>query len=175
MQRVSVIGNSGGGKSTIARRLAARLAYPCVEIDTLLWLPDWRPAPEERYDAEHARLIAAERWIIDGLGRLQSIPQRLSRSTDIVLIDLPLWMHFWLAAERQLQWAAGDLKNPPAGIAQMPRTEALFRTIWEVDQTWMPEIRRLVAVEEARGKHVSRLSSVSDLENFGLPEPANSN
>jgi adenylate kinase family enzyme len=125
MQRVSVIGNSGGGKSTIARRLAARLAYPCVEIDTLLWLPDWRPAPVERYDAEHARLIAAERWIIDGLGRLQSIPQRLSRSTDIVLIDLPLWMHFWLAAERQLQWAAGDLKNPPAGIAQMPRTEAL--------------------------------------------------
>ena len=175
MQRVSVIGNSGGGKSTIARRLAARLAYPCVEIDTLLWLPDWRPAPVERYDAEHARLIAAERWIIDGLGRLQSIAQRLSRSTDIVLVDLPLWMHFWLAAERQLQWAAGDLKNPPAGIAQMPRTEALFRTIWEVDQTWMPEIRRLVAVEEGRGKHVSRLTSVSDLANFGLPEPANSN
>jgi adenylate kinase family enzyme len=175
MQRVSVIGNSGGGKSTIARRLAARLAYPCVEIDTLLWLPDWRPAPVERYDAEHARLIATERWIIDGLGRLQSIPQRLSRSTDIVLVDLPLWMHFWLAAERQLQWTAGDLRNPPAGIAQMPRTEALFRTIWEVDQSWMPEIRRLVAEEEARGKHVCRLASVSDLANFGLPEPANSN
>jgi adenylate kinase family enzyme len=175
MKRVVVIGNGGGGKSTLARRLAARLDRPCVEIDTLLWQPGWRLTPVETYDAEHAHLIAQEQWIIDGLGRRESIPQRLSRATDIVLIDMPLWMHFWLAAERQLQWATGNLDNPPAGIAQMPRTEALFRAIWEVDQTWMPEVRRLVAVEEARGKRVSRLASVSDLENFGLPEPGNSN
>jgi adenylate kinase family enzyme len=175
MQRVVIIGNGGGGKSTLARRLAARFGTPCVEIDTLLWQPGWRLTPVETYDAEHARLIAQERWIIDGLGRRESIPQRLSRSTDIVLIDMPLWIHFWLAAERQLQWAAGGLEHPPAGITQMPRTEALFRTIWEVDQTWMPDIRRLVAIEEERGKNVSRLASVPDLEGFSLPEPGTSN
>jgi adenylate kinase family enzyme len=175
MQRVAVIGNSGGGKSTIARRLAARLAGPCVEIDALLWQPGWHLTAVETYNAEHARLIAQERWIIDGLGRQDSIPHRLSRATHIVLVDMPVWMHFWLAAERQLQWAAGSIENPPAGIAQMPRTEALFRTIWEVDQTWMPQIRRLVAAEEERGKRVSRLASVADLESFGLPEPGNSN
>jgi adenylate kinase family enzyme len=175
MRRVVVIGNSGGGKSTLARRVAAQLGCPHVEVDSLLWQPGWRLTPVETYEAEHDRLIAQERWIIDGLGRQESIPRRLSRSTDIVLIDMPLWMHFWLAAERQLQWAADGLKHPPAGIAQMPRTEVLFRTIWEVDQTWMPEVRSLVAVEEERGKHVSRLASVSDLENFGLPESGNSN
>ena len=88
---------------------------------------------------------------------------------------MPLWMHFWLAAERQLQWASGKLESPPAGIAGMPRTEALFRTIWEVDRTWMPEIRRLVAVEEGRGKGVFRLASVTDLRTFSLPESGNSN
>lgn len=175
MQRAVVIGNSGGGKSIIARRLAARSACPYVEIDALLWQPGWRLAPLETYNAEHARLIAGEQWIIDGLGRQESIPRRLSRSTHIVLVDMPVWMHFWLAAERQLQWAAGGLEHPPAGIAQMPRTEALFRTIWEVDQTWMPQIRRLVAAEEERGKPVLRLVSVADLESFGLPGPGNSN
>jgi adenylate kinase family enzyme len=174
MERVAVIGNSGGGKSTLARRLASLLRRPCVEVDALLWQPGWRLTPAETYEAEHARLIARERWIIDGLGRRESIPQRLSRASAIVLIDMPLWMHFWLAAERQLQWASGELDHPPAGVAQMPRTEALFRTIWEVDQTWMPEIRRLVALEEARGKSVWRLASVSDLENFSLPDPGNS-
>jgi adenylate kinase family enzyme len=174
MARVVVIGNGGGGKSTLARRLAQRSDCPCVEIDTLLWQPGWRLTPLDAYDAEHARLIAGERWIIDGLGRLESIPRRLSRSTDIVLIDMPLWMHFWLAAERQLQWGSGTLEHPPAGIAQMPRTEALFRTIWEVDRAWMPEIRRLVAREEERGKRVSRLASVADLENFSLPGSGNS-
>jgi adenylate kinase family enzyme len=175
MRRVVVIGNSGGGKSTVARRLATQLACPCVDIDSLVWQPGWRLAPAETYNAEHARLTAQERWIIDGLGRQESIPQRLSRSTDIVLIDMPLWMHFWLAAERQLRWAAGRLECPPAGIAQMPRTEVLFRTIWDVDQTWMPQIRRLVAEEERCGKRVHRIASVSDLANFRLPEPGNSN
>jgi adenylate kinase family enzyme len=175
VKRVVVIGNSGGGKSTLARRLAAQQGLPCVEVDTLLWQPGWQLVPVETYNAKHARLIAQEQWIMDGLGRQESIPLRLSRSTGIVLVDMPVWMHFWLAAERQLKWAAGNLESPPAGIAQMPRTEALFRTIWEVDQTWMPEIRRLVAVEEERGKRVARLASVSDLENFGLQGHRNSN
>jgi adenylate kinase family enzyme len=175
VRRVVVIGNSGGGKSTLARRLGPGLNCPCVDIDTLLWRPGWQLTPPETYNAEHARLIAGDQWIIDGLGRQESIPERLSRATDIVLVDMPLWMHFWLAAERQLQWARGDLNDPPAGLVQMPRTEALFRTIWQVDQTWMPEIRRLVDMEEARGKRVTRLVSVSDLENFSLPETGNAN
>jgi adenylate kinase family enzyme len=166
MKRAVVIGNSGGGKSTLARRLG--LAWHCdpVEIDGLLWQPGWQLTPIETYYAEHGRLIGGDNWIIDGLGRLDSIPARLSRATDIVLVDMPLWMHFWLAAERQIRWAAGTLDNPPAGLTQMPRTEALFRTIWEVDQTWMPEIRRLVALEEQRGKRVVRLGSVADLDGF---------
>jgi adenylate kinase family enzyme len=172
MRRVVVIGNGGGGKSTLAHRLASQLACPCIEIDAVLWQPEWRLTPVEIYEAEHGRLIAEERWIIDGLGRQESIPQRLSRSTDIVLVDMPLWV---LAAERQIQCASGRLEHPPAGIARMPRTEALFRTIWDVDKTWMPEIRRLVAVEEKRGKQVSRLASVAELEQFALAEPSRSN
>jgi adenylate kinase family enzyme len=36
MQRIAVIGNAGGGKSTLARALAIRRGLPYVEIDTLL-------------------------------------------------------------------------------------------------------------------------------------------
>jgi adenylate kinase family enzyme len=93
MGRIAIIGNSGGGKSVLARRLATQLASPCVEVDALLWRPGWRLAPVETYNAEHTRLIAEERWIIEGLGRQESIRQRLSRSTDIILVDMPLWVH----------------------------------------------------------------------------------
>jgi adenylate kinase family enzyme len=166
MRRAVIIGNSGGGKSTLARRLGAAWQCPPVEIDGVMWQPGWQLKPVEVYNAEHARLISGESWIIDGLGRLDSIPARLACATDIVLVDMPLWVHFWLAAERQIQWAAGSIEYPPAGLAAMPSTEALFRTIWEVDQTWMPEIRRLVALEEQRGKRVFRLGSVVDLDGF---------
>jgi adenylate kinase family enzyme len=164
--RSVVIGNAGGGKSTLARRLAATSKCDYVEIDRLVWQPGWKPTPVEIYNAEHARLIGEESWIIDGLGRLDSIPERLSRATDIILVDMPLWMHFWLAAERQLLWSRREIEHPPAGVTTMPPTEALFRAIWEVDRDWMPEIRRLVALEEQRGKRIFRLSSVADLDGF---------
>ena len=54
MQRVAVIGNSGGGKSTLSRQLAARFELPCTDLDCLLWLPGWQLASEEVYRAEHA-------------------------------------------------------------------------------------------------------------------------
>src|SRR5882724_1895643 len=166
MKRAVIIGNSGGGKSTLARRLSSAWRSPHVEIDALLWQPGWQLTSADIYNAEHARLIAEENWIIDGLGRLDSIPDRLARATDIVLIDMPLWVHFWLAAERHVEWRAGAIEHPPGGLAKMPPTEALFRTIWEVDRDWMPEIRRLVAVEEQRGKRIFRLGSIADLDGF---------
>jgi hypothetical protein len=166
MQRVAVIGNSGGGKSVLARRIAARFELPYVEIDSILWRPGWQLGPETEYRAEHARIIAGDRWVIDGLGRQDSVPARLARATDIVLIDLPLWVHFWLAAERQIAWAAGRLSDPPAGLAEMPPTKGLFHAIWEVDRSWMPELRRLAATEAAGGKTVSHLKSLDELDAF---------
>ncbi len=58
MERVVVIGNSGGGKSMLARHLANRLDLPYVEIDALLWRPGWQLAPPEEYAAAHAQQLA---------------------------------------------------------------------------------------------------------------------
>ncbi len=99
-----------------------------------------------------------------GLGRRESIPARLARATDIVIIDLPLWVHLERAMERQAAWAAGTLAHPPAGIAQAPPTGELFETICLVDRDWMPEIRMLVEREEAAGKVTLRINSLVALE-----------
>ncbi len=161
--RTAVIGNSGGGKSTLARLLANRHDLPYIEIDRLLWRPGWEPAPEEEYNAEHDLIVAQDRWLIDGLGRKESASPRLERATAIVLVDMPLWMHFWLAAERQIAWAKGDLVHAPGEILQMPPTEALFRTIWRNDQDWMPFLRDLSRQREQAGARVERIRSVDHL------------
>jgi adenylate kinase family enzyme len=164
--RIVVIGNAAGGKSTLARRLAQRRELPLIEIDRLLWQPAWQLTPEPDYARGHAEIIARDAWVIDGLGRQDSIVERLARSTEIVLIDMPLWMHFWLAAERQIAWARGGLDDPPAGAAEMPPTRELFRTMSEVDQTWMPDIRSMCAEAELEGKAVTRLASVDETDAF---------
>jgi adenylate kinase family enzyme len=164
--RIVVIGNAAGGKSTLARRLARRRDVPLIEVDRLLWQQGWQLTPEADYARGHAEIIARDRWVIDGLGRQDSIANRLARATEIVLIDMPLWMHFWLAAERQLAWAQGRLDDPPAGAAEMPPTRELFRTMSEVDQTWLPELRSMCADAELEGKVVIRLSSVDAIDAF---------
>lgn len=161
-----MIGNAAGGKSTLARHLARRRELPLVEVDRLLWRPGWQLAPEADYARGHAEIMAQHRWVIDGLGRQDSIAERLARSTEIVLIDMPLWMHFWLAAERQSAWARGRLDDPPAGAAEMPPTRELFRTMWEVDRSWMPDIRCMCAEAELEGKAVTRLGSLDEIDTF---------
>jgi hypothetical protein len=170
--RIVVIGNSGGGKSTLARRLAARRGLAYVEIDRLLWRPGWQPAPTDEYDAAHARAIAGEAWLLDGVGSRESIPARLARATEIVLVDLPLWLHFALAAERQIDYATNRIAHPPAGERAMPPTRGLFENIWHIDRDWLPEIRRLVDQEEARGKAVARLQSLVALDEFATRRDA---
>jgi len=168
-RRIAIIGNTGGGKSTLARRLAQTHGLPVTEIDRSLWRPGWVPAPEAEFDAAHDAVISGERWIIEGLGTLRSLVPRLDRATDIVLVDLPVWMHFWLAAERQASWEALSPEERPSAAADKPPTRRLFQAIWDIHETWMPKIREMVAEREASGTATHRIHDLSELSQFDLP------
>ncbi|WP_342359914.1 adenylate kinase [Terrarubrum flagellatum] len=166
MARIVIIGNSGGGKSTLARKLSAGCDLPHVEIDRLLWREDWSQTPADVYEREHAAAVAGDRWIMDGWGRHVSAAARIGRATEIILIDMPIWMHFWLAAERQIAWSRGEFEHPPAGVAQPPPTRALFETMWDIERNWMPALRELCDRAEAEGKRVVRIASIEELDRF---------
>jgi len=166
MARVVIIGNASGGKSTLARELASRRDLPLTELDQLLWQPGWKLTAPELSARRHAEIIKQESWVIEGLGTRDSIPERMARATEIILIDLPLWVHFWLAAERQMSWADGGLSNVPASASTAPPTKELFKTMWAVDQEWMPSIRGMCDAAQLQGKTVLRLRSIDDLDAF---------
>jgi hypothetical protein len=116
--------------------------------------------------AQHGALIAGERWVIEGLGTPDSAPARFQRSTEIIFVDLPLWVHFWFAAERQRAWHAGRLDHPPAGEAKAPPTRAVFEAIWMIERNWMPRVRASVRAAERDGCRVTRLVSLEALDAF---------
>jgi adenylate kinase family enzyme len=66
VERVCVIGTSGSGKTSLARRLASALGYPMLELDSVYHLPEWQPRDDESFRAIVADFIADDQWIIDG-------------------------------------------------------------------------------------------------------------
>lgn len=68
LRRVRVVGTTGSGKTTFARRLAGRLGVPHLELDAVFWDAAWT-----KRDVEEARVLigafttSSERgWVTDG-------------------------------------------------------------------------------------------------------------
>lgn len=61
--RVLILGVTGVGKSTLARRLSEVWSLPYTNLDELHWGPGWTPRPEFRDEAE--ALAASDQWITE--------------------------------------------------------------------------------------------------------------
>ena len=50
--KIAIIGYSGAGKSTMARKLSSLLKIPALHLDAVHWLPRWNERDD--YEAETA-------------------------------------------------------------------------------------------------------------------------
>jgi adenylate kinase family enzyme len=66
MNRISVIGTSGSGKTTFAGKLSEVLRIPHVELDSLKWEANWTPVPRDIFRSRVREAISSDRWVVDG-------------------------------------------------------------------------------------------------------------
>ena len=68
-ERVLVVGCSGGGKTTLALKIAERfdLIYQSLDRD-VRWLPGWRERDKSEQREIISDLVAQDRWVMDGSG-----------------------------------------------------------------------------------------------------------
>jgi adenylate kinase family enzyme len=87
--RVLVFGNSGSGKSTYAKALAARESIPHLDLDTIVWEANrvavLRPAAAIRRSLEEF-MAANPTWVIEGCyGEL--VEAATSTATELVFLN----------------------------------------------------------------------------------------
>jgi len=163
--RVAVIGNAGGGKSTLCRALSGARGLPYIAVDHLQWRPGWRQVPDDEFTATHETLLAKSRWIIDGFGPWPTIEARFDRADAIVFVDLPLWRHYWWATKRQIASIFRERSDGPEGCPMLPVTFRLPRMMWRLHHDLRPKL--LAAIEARRSSaRIFHLRSPRDLAEF---------
>ena len=89
MQRILVMGSSGSGKSTFARRLCDATGLPFVSLDALFWKPGWQQSELSEFDAKVIAATNQPRWVMDGNYTNRTGELRRERADAIFWFDLP--------------------------------------------------------------------------------------
>lgn len=166
MQRIAIIGNAGGGKSRLARRLGDQLDIPVFQFDDLQWRPGWTRTPLAEIQATHSKWVAQPGWIIDGWGNPEILEQRFEAADTLILVDFHIAIHYWWAAKRQIL-AALNLNPgwPPKGCAALPVTGRLFKLMWRIHTEMRPQLVELIQ-RHSEGKQIVRLKSPREMRRF---------
>lgn len=83
-----MVGCSGAGKTTLARRLAQQLGYRHVELDALYHQPNWQPLPNEQFKQAVSAALHGDDWVVEGSYSAVR-PHVLERADMVIWLDLP--------------------------------------------------------------------------------------
>jgi hypothetical protein len=166
--RIAIIGNAGGGKTLLSRRIARELALPLFAIDDIQWLPNWIPAPLDKVAAHHATWLENSRWIIDGWGSWEIMRERFTLADCILFVDMPMHRHYIWALRRQLESTLGLRRDwPPPGCRALPITFRLLKHMYRIDKEKMPQLRALLS-EKSIQLRVRTLTTPRDVRRFDI-------
>lgn len=90
MNRVVVVGNSGSGKTTVARRLSRFLNAPLLEMDSVFHRYGWADDAPDDFLPTLDDFSRADRWVIDGNYTSHGVRDVVwPRADTFVWLDLP--------------------------------------------------------------------------------------
>jgi len=165
MKRVAIFGNAGGGKSTLARELAAITGLPLSVIDELEYRAGGAKVPQEEYLDAHASLLADDEWIIDGFGGVKLLWERLEVADTLIHVDLPLTVHVLGVTQRLIKGLFVAPQGWPQGSPVISSSISSYRVLWPCHTHLTPKYRSYIS-EAAQRKRVFHLRSRKELKHF---------
>jgi adenylate kinase family enzyme len=165
MRRVAVFGNAGGGKSTLARRLAELTRLPLYPIDMIQFRAGGDAVPHDEYLKAHADLLRREEWIIDGYGCVSSAWERFSAADTLIYVDLPLLTHYRWVTKRFIKGLFVKPAGWPENSLMWSSTISSYRVLPLCHRHLTPKYRRLVA-DAAKSKRVHHLRSPAQIRSL---------
>jgi len=165
MKRIAIFGNTGGGKSTLAKQIAQATDLPLVSLDKIKYQAGGLEVPHDEYLQAHSELIQQSRWIIDGFGCVPSAWQRFSLADTLVYIDLPLLRHGLWVTKRLVKGVYANPEGWPENSPILKSSLNSYKVLWLCHKKLTPAYRKLVT-ESSDSKQVFHLQSPAAIKAF---------
>jgi adenylate kinase family enzyme len=164
MKRILVIGSSGAGKSTFARRLGEKTGLKVIHLDRLYWKPNWvETADKNDWKAVVQKALAGDAWIIDG-NYSGTLEMRAEKCDTVIFLDLPPALCVYRILKRLAFHRPGARPDMADGCDERFDREFIKLT-WNYPTRSKPKVEALLKRFE-REKKIIRLKSKRDIENF---------
>jgi adenylate kinase family enzyme len=112
MRRVSVVGTTGSGKTTLAATISARLGMPHIELDAIYHQPNWTPLPEGEFRRRIADLVEGDSWVVDGnYSMVRDLVWGAADTVVVLAYSRPLVMRRIVARTFGRMWRRQELWN----------------------------------------------------------------
>lgn len=90
-RRISIVGTMGSGKTTLSINIARLTVRPHIELDSLYWESDWKPANTSIFRHRVDEALRGPKWIADG-NYSESRDIVFERADMVIFLDYPLWI-----------------------------------------------------------------------------------
>lgn len=165
MSRVAIIGNAGGGKTTLAIKLGKALRVSVHPIDKIQWKPNWQRTSPAEFKKKHDEILSTSKWIIDGWGSWDLIAERFIAADTIIFVDFPLYIHYWWSFKRQIKSIIVPRPDLPENCSMLPKTWELIRVMRLIHRQMRPRLKNMIA-SFSEGKQVIVIRSPKELRRF---------
>ena len=127
--RIHVTGNCGSGKTTLAKQLQELTGLPLLQMDSLVWQPNWQPTPADIRDKTEKEWAGEAQWIIEGVSR------HARKNADlIVFLDFPWPLCLYRALKRTWELRHSN-RAELTSCSERNAFWPLLKTLWLYQKT----------------------------------------
>jgi GTPase SAR1 family protein len=162
MDKIAIIGSSGAGKTTLAKKLDSRLGLKAYHLDRFFWQPDWRRKPNDNRIDVLQDLVRQRCWIIEG-SYLNSSDLHLKAADIIIFLDISLFVCFWRRIKRHRTYQGHPGRDLPMGSTDKLTLSVLLHILFFPFRTRKKLEDKL---SKFPSEKVIRFHSTEDVERF---------
>ena len=174
MQRVVILGCSGTGKSTLARKVGTRLNLPVIHLDSLFWEANWTESDLDVFRAKVKAALASGRWVTDGNYVTKTADLRYAQADAILWLDQPVWLRILRILRRTVIGLGRTRADMAQGCVERIDLKFFVFLKWtrDFDHETRPRIQAALS-ERFPEKAVTHLRGDAEIAAWlaGLPSP----